>query len=609
MSGDLIIVLLCLAAAIAMFATNRPRMDAVALLVITLLPFTGVLTAAEALAGFSDPNVVLIAALFVIGAGLVRTGVARALGDWLLRRAGRSEARLVVLLMLVVALLGSVMSSTAVVAIFIPVVLRITQSTGMAAGHLMMPLSAAALISGMLTLVATTPNLVINSALVQHGSEGFGFFAFTPFGAPILVLGIGYMIVARHWLPAAPAAARGGAAPSLADWIARYRLEGREHRVRIRAGSGLIGRRLAELDLRSRGMNLVSLERVDGRALRLVRPVASTALEAGDVLLLDLFTPTVDIAALCQRHGLDELPLAGAFFGDRTQELGLAEVMVTADSSLVGRSVVASELRTRTGLTVLGLRRGREPYEGAILERPLRIGDTLLVIGRWSDIDRLRADGGDLIILNLPAERADVLPVAGRMAPALACLALVVVLMATGVIPNVQAALLGCLAMGALRCIDLDTAYDAIHWKSLILIVGMMPFSLALQRTGGVDLAAGALAYVVSEAGTAGVLACLFLITAVLGLFLSNTATAVLMAPVALALADQLGASPYPFAMIVALAASAAFMTPISSPVNTLVVDPGNYSFGDFVRVGVPFTLVAMGVSVLLVSWWLPLRP
>ena len=610
MSGDLIIVLLCLAAAIAMFAANRPRMDAVALLVITLLPFTGVLTAAEALAGFSDPNVVLIAALFVIGAGLVRTGVARALGDWLLRRAGRSEARLVVLLMLVVALLGSVMSSTAVVAIFIPVVLRITQSTGMAAGHLMMPLSAAALISGMLTLVATTPNLVINSALVQHGSEGFGFFAFTPFGAPILVLGIGYMIVARHWLPAAPpAAARGGAAPSLADWIARYRLEGREHRVRIRAGSGLIGRRLAELDLRSRGMNLVSLERVDGRALRLVRPVASTALEAGDVLLLDLFTPTVDIAALCQRHGLDELPLAAAFFGDRTQELGLAEVMVTADSSLVGRSVVASELRTRTGLTVLGLRRGREPYEGAILERPLRIGDTLLVIGRWSDIDRLRADGGDLIILNLPAERADVLPVAGRMAPALACLALVVVLMATGVIPNVQAALLGCLAMGALRCIDLDTAYDAIHWKSLILIVGMMPFSLALQRTGGVDLAAGALAYVVSEAGTAGVLACLFLITAVLGLFLSNTATAVLMAPVALALADQLGASPYPFAMIVALAASAAFMTPISSPVNTLVVDPGNYSFGDFVRVGVPFTLVAMGVSVLLVSWWLPLRP
>jgi di/tricarboxylate transporter len=348
MSADLLIVLLCLAAAIVMFAVNRPRMDAVALLVIALLPFTGALTVPEALAGFSDPNIVLIAALFVLGAGLVRTGVARALGDWLLRRAGRSEARLVVLLMLVVAALGSVMSSTAVVAIFIPVVLRITQTTGMAAGHLMMPLSAAALSSGMLTLVATTPNLLINSARVQHGSEGFAFFSFTPFGLPILVLCVVYMLVARHWLPAAPPGATlGGAAPSLADWIARYRLAGREHRVRITPGSGLIGRRLADLDLRSRGLNLVSPERVEGRALQLLRPVATTALEAGDVLLLDLFTPTTDIAALCQRHGLEELPLAGAFFGDRTQELGLAEVMVTADSSLVGRSVVAAELRSR----------------------------------------------------------------------------------------------------------------------------------------------------------------------------------------------------------------------------------------------------------------------
>jgi len=610
MNLDLLVVLLCLGATVAMFVANRPRMDAVALLVIALLPFTGVLTVGEALAGFSDPNLVLIAALFVLGAGLVRTGVARRLGDWLLRRAGQSEVRLVALLMLVVAGLGSVMSSTAVVAIFIPVVLRITQTTGMAAGHLMMPLSAAALISGMQTLVATTPNLVVNSALVKHGAEGFAFFSFTPFGLPILALGIAYMMIARHWLPAAPAEpSAGAAAPSLADWVTRYRLEGREHRVRVAAGSMLIGRSLGELALRHSGINVVALERAGRRGPQLIRPLASTELAAGDVLLLDLFAPAEDIDTLYRRFDLETLPLAGALFRDRTQELGLAEVMVTADSSLVGRSVVAAELRSRTGLTALGLRRGREPYAGAILEQPLRIGDTLLVVGRWSDIERLRVDGGDLIILNLPAERADVPAVVGRAVPALACLAGVVVLMATGVIPNVQAALLGCLLMGALSCIDLDTAYDAIHWKSLVLIVGMMPFSLALQRTGGVDLAAGALAALVAEAGTSVVLGCLFAITAGLGLFISNTATAVLMAPVALALADHLQASPYPFAMIVALAASTAFMTPISSPVNTLVVDPGDYTFGDFVRVGVPFALVVLVVSVLLVPWLLPLRP
>lgn len=608
MNAELALVLFFLAAAIAMFALNRPRMDAVALLVMVALPFTGVLTMSEALAGFSDPNIVLIAALFVLGEGLVRTGVARQLGDWLLSRAGSSETRLVVLLMVVVAGLGSVMSSTGVVAIFIPVVLRITQSTGMAASRLMMPLSVAALISGMMTLVATAPNLVVNSELVRHGAEGFHFFSFTPFGVPILALGVVYMLFARRWLAATmPATAATGTIPSLADWIARYRLEGREHRVRVAAGSPLIGKRLAELDLRGNGVNLVALERAGRRTPQLIRPVASTELAAGDVLLIDLFAPPADLDALRQRNGLEALPLAGSFFSDRTQELGMAEVMVTADSSLIGRSLVDAEVRTYSGLTAIGLRRGREPLAGPILEEPLRVGDTLLVIGRWSDIDRLRDRGGDLLLLNLPAERADVLPVAGRALQALACLALVVVLMITGWVPNVQAALLGCLLMGALRCIDLDTAYQSIHWKSLVLIVGMMPFSLALQRTGGVELAAEGLTALTGGAGTTAILGSLFVITAMLGLFISNTATAVLMAPVALAIADELGASPYPFAMIVALAASAAFMTPISSPVNTLVVGPGNYGFGDFVKVGVPFTLVVMVLCVLLVPLLLPL--
>ena len=197
---DLAIVLVLLAAAIVMFAINKPRMDAVALIMLMALPFTGVLTMGEALAGFSDPNIVLIAALFVIGDGLVRTGVARRLGDWLIAKAGSSEIRLIVLLMLVVCGLGATMSSTAVTAIFIPVALRIAQSTGIGPSRLMMPLSFAALISGMTTLVATAPNLVVNSELVRHGIEGFHFFSFTPFGVPILVLGILYMIFARRWL-------------------------------------------------------------------------------------------------------------------------------------------------------------------------------------------------------------------------------------------------------------------------------------------------------------------------------------------------------------------------------------------------------------------------
>ena len=212
-------------------------------------------------------------------------------------------------------------------------------------------------------------------------------------------------------------------------------------------------------------------------------------------------------------------------------------------------------------------------------------------------------------MLNLPAEFEEVIPVAGRAPHALLCLVIMVALMVSGIVPNVQAALIACLLMGALGCIDLESAYRSIHWKSLILIVGMLPFSIALQKTGGVELAAEGLMAITGGMGTYGVLASLFAITALLGLFISNTATAVLMAPVALAIAAELGASPYPFAMIVALAASTAFMTPISSPVNTLVVGPGNYAFGDFVKVGVPFSVVVLVVSVLLVPWLLPLHP
>jgi di/tricarboxylate transporter len=228
------------------------------------------------------------------------------------------------------------------------------------------------------------------------------------------------------------------------------------------------------------------------------------------------------------------------------------------------------------------------------------------VVGPWKDVDKLRHGSRDLVLMRLPAERDDVLPVPGRAPRALFCLGLTVALMVTGVVPNVQAGLIGCLLLGALRCIDLDSAYRAIHWKSLVLIVGMLPFSLALERTGGTELAAEALLHLTTNLGIRGVLACLFVITAVLGMFVSNTATAVLMAPVALSVADEIHASPYPFAMIVALAASTAFMTPISSPVNALVAGPGDYTFFDFVKLGVPFALLVLLVGVLLVPILLP---
>ena len=610
MSLDLALVLLMLAAAIAMFVLGRPRMDAVALLVLAAMPFTGIVTMNEVLAGFSDPTIILIAALFVIGEGLVRTGVARRLGDWLDARAGSSENRLLVLLMAAVGGLGSIMSSTAVVAIFIPVVLRISSNRLMAPGRLMMPLSFAALLSGMLTLVATTPNLIVNAELVRQGAPGFGFFAFTPFGLPLLGLGILYMLFARRLLASAadrPPVDDGR--PSLRRWIEQYSLADREKRVRIGAGSPLDGKRIDQLPLQAAGVNLLAIERVTGFSTEVLRPTARTVLQPGDVLLADLQVPSEDVEPLWRSLQLEPRPLSetGNYFIDRSQDIGMVEVIVPADSQFVGKTVRTARIPAEYGLSVIGLRHGSKVVARGLLEERFKVGDTLLLVGFWPDIRTLQSNINDMVVLNMPVELAEVLPAARRAPQALAVLGLVVALMVSGLMPNVQAALIGCLLMGLLGCVDFNSAYRSINWKTLVLIVGMLPFSLALQRTGGVALAADALVDLLGGAAPRLLLLALFVITAGLGLFISNTATAVLMAPVALAIAKDLGMSPYPFAMTVALAASTAFMTPISSPVNTLVVGPGQYSFGDFVKVGVPFSIVVAAVSVLLVPLLLPL--
>lgn len=610
MNSELALVLALLVGAIVMFAVNKPRMDVVALIMMVALPFTGVINMGEALAGFSDSNIVLIAALFVIGEGLVRTGVARKMGDLLIRKTGKSETRLLVLLMISVCGLGSLMSSTAVTAIFIPVALRVAASSGSSPGQLMMPLSFAALISGMMTLVATAPNLVVSSELVRQGFDGFGFFSITPFGVPVLILGIFYMLVVRRWLPGSKSAREQGEVkrPSLADWVAEYDLASREHRVLIPANSELVGKSLSELDLRgSAGVNIIAIERSRRFARTLIQPTPQTVLEADDIVLVDLLKSCPSVDALRDRYGLKVLPMARTYFADMSQELGMAEVMVHAESRLVGKTVVESAFRTSTGLTVIGLRRGDETFGKELIENPLKLGDTMLVVGPWKQIERVRVDDAGVVLLRMPVDIDEVLPAPGKAPYALFALGVVVALMISGIVPNVQAALIGCLIMGATGCITGDGAYRCINWKTLVLIVGMLPFSIALERTGGVDLAAGAINTITENAGYHAVLAILFLMTAVLSMFMSNTATAVLLAPVAIAVAKGMGASPYPFAMIVALAASTAFVTPVSSPVNTLVVTPGNYKFGDFVKIGGPFAIIVMILCVFLVPIILPL--
>lgn len=607
MNGELIWVLCLLAAAVVLFATGKVRMDAVALLIIVAFVLSGTLTLSEAFSGFSDPNVILIAALFIIGDGLVRTGMATQMGSWLVKVAGHSEVKMLVFLMLTVAGLGAFMSSTGVVAIFIPVVLSVCARMNTSPSRLMMPLSFAGLISGMMTIVATPPNLVINSELVREGLEGFSFFSVTPIGLVVLLLGVAYMLLMRFMLRSNEAELKSDKRRTFRDLIKEYRLNGRARRLAIRPGSPLIGQRLDDLKLRERyGANVIGVERWRHFRRVIVNVGGVSEFHARDVLLIDMSAADIDLREFCSEQMLEPMVLRGEYFSDRALDVGMAEISLIPGSELEGKTVREMNFRTRFGLNIVGMKRQGVAVEGAVVDESIAPGDILLVVGNWKQIATLSQQGRDFVVHNMPIEVNDA-SVAHSQAPhAIFCLILMVALMLTDEIPNPVAAIIACMLMGKFRCIDAESAYKAIHWPSIILIVGMMPFALALQKTGGVELIVKGLMEVGGGQGPYLMMVCLFVMCATIGLFISNTATAVLMAPIALAAASSMGVSPYPFAMVVAMAASAAFMTPVSSPVNTLVLGPGKYTFSDFVKIGVPFTVLVMLVCVLLIPLLFP---
>ena len=609
MNGELIWVLSLLAIAVVLFATGKVRMDAIALMVIVAFVLSGTLTLNEAFSGFSDPNVILIAALFIIGDGLVRTGVATKMGAWLVSVAGNSETKMLIYLMLTVAGLGAFMSSTGVVAIFIPVVLSVSARMNTSPSRLMMPLSFAGLISGMMTLVATPPNLVVNSELLREGLHGFSFFSVTPIGLVVLILGIVYMLAVRFMLKTdnGDSARDGRKRSTFRDLIREYHLTGRARRLAIRPGSPMIGQRLDDLKLRERYCaNVIGVERWRRFRRVIVNVNGVSEFRARDVLLIDMSASDVDLRQFCGEQMLEPMVLRGEYFADQALDVGMAEGALIPDSEMIGKTVGEIAFGTWFGLNIVGMKRDGKAMDGSVVDEPLQLGDILLVVGNWRQIALLAKRGRDFVVLNMPVEVDDASPAHSQAPHAIFCLVLMVALMLTDEIPNPIAAIIACLLMGKFRCINAESAYKAIHWPSIILIVGMMPFALALQKTGGVDLVVKGLMDVAGGEGPYLMLGCLFVMCAAIGLFISNTATAVLMAPIALAAAKSMGVSPYPFAMVVAMAASAAFMTPVSSPVNTLVLGPGKYSFSDFVKIGVPFTILVMVVCVLLIPVLFP---
>lgn len=601
MSGETVFVFSLLAVSAALFASNRIRLDIVAMLVVIALMLSGVLTVGESLGGFGDPVVLLVAGLLVVGAMLERTGVAQSIGMWIIRVGGVNESRLLVLIMLAAATLSSIMSSTAVVAIFIPIVLRVAAKSGSNPARMLMPMSYAAMISGMLTLIATTPNLVVSETLAKNGFKPLGFFSFMPIGLSVLAIGVIYVLLFGRRMLGAPQADSVGVAPrSMPEMWEDFDVSNRGLLLRVGRGTGLVGKSIKEAQIETRyGVWIL----IVGSVGRGGKPVGFTLARPEDVLQEDSL-----LVAVGARHRLDEfiqqesLTLAPEEEGDRRRlfhEYGSAIVLLHPDIQFAGKSLRELDFRTRFGIHVLGVRRGGKTLE-EFADLPLAAGDSLLVAGAWSRIGKLRERLHDFVLLEMPSEYEEARP-AYRKAPiAMAIVFAMVALTVFDIVPVVTSVLMAAMAAILTRCLTMEDAYRSISWSSIVLLAGMLPVALALRKTGGTDLIVDSIISGLGSAGPYALMSLLFFLTAGLSLFLSNTASAILIAPVAIQAAEVLGMSPYPFAVTVLVGASAAFASPVASPVVALVVEPGRYRFVDYVKVGMPLMVLTYIVTMVV---------
>jgi di/tricarboxylate transporter len=587
--------------AIALFFSGRVRLDLTAALVILALSVSGVVTPAEAVAGFGDPLVMMIAGLFVIGEGLYRTGVAAWVGQRIAALGQGSEWHLILLLMPTVAILSAFMSSTGVVAIFIPVVLSMAREAGLSPRRLLLPLAFASLIGGMLTLIGTPPNIAVSRALVDAGLEGFGFFDFAPVGGAILIVGVLYMLtLGRRLLPDVAEQTSGASSRTLRDMVQAYGMEEGLHRLQIRSGSPLCNMTVGEIGLRRNfAITVVAVERQGGLLTALMPVLIETRLREGDVLFVVAPQATVDqhVAQLA----LTDLGFPTGLRRRLQGQFGLAEALVVPGSHLVGKTVREGNFRKRQGLTVLSVRRADQPMALDFDQTRLEAGDMLLLAGPWEALEQMGSPRRDLVLLELPQEIAE-RTWHGNQAPwAVLVILGMLILMTFQLTSNLLAVMLAAFAMVVTRCVNMEEAYRSMNWQSLVLIAGMLPLARALDASGGSGLIVSSLAEIFHNLGPRAVLAGLFLLTSLFSQFISNTATTVLIAPIALSLALDMGLAPAPFLMTVAIAASTAFATPVASPVNTLILGPGNYRFSDFLRIGVPLQLLALILTLVLV--------
>nr|WP_205407255.1 SLC13 family permease [Sporosarcina sp. PTS2304] len=596
--------------------TNRLRADLVAVLALLAFVLTGILQPAEALVGFSNSVVIMIAGLFIVGAGILRTGLAQMAGNVLLRYSGDSEKRLFILLLLIVAFVGAFMSNTGTVALMMPIVVSIAIGIGSSPSKYLLPLSYMASFSGLLTLIASPPNLIVSQLLVDNGFDKLSFFQITPIGIIGVAVGVVYLFLMRHRIvPKGMRKTKGQTShPLSTKQLAKdYSLSGNLLQVKVPEDSWMVGQRLSQLKIPARfQLCVLKIERKSMEGIKFL-PMTfqemagpNSIIEANDILYLQGSAKNVE--DLANEYGLLSVEQQSEAEDLVSKELGVAEVLLTPHSRLINQDIRSIRFRETYNLNIIGINRQGKQVLKDMSKKQLRFGDALLVQGSWDSIELLASETKDVVIVGQPKEHAGLASANGKALTAGIIMALMVGLMISEVFPAVISVLIAAVLMILTGCVrNMDDAYGQINWESIILIAAMLPMATALENSGGMELLSQGIIQVLGGFGAIGVLGGVYLLTMIFGQFISNTATAVLFAPIAMSAALTLDVNPYAFLLAVAVGASMSFATPVASPTNALVMTAGGYSFKDFAKIGIPLQLIMFVVMMIAIPLLFPL--
>ncbi len=603
-------MLLILAITIGLFVWGKFTPDIIALLSMITLFLTGILDAPETLSGFSNPTVIMIAALFIIGEGISQTGWTAMAGKKFVEWAGKSIPKLLVIVTFGAGLLSGFVSNTGTVATLMPLTISSAWSIGTLPSKMLMPVAFGSNTGGLLTLTGTPPNIIASNALVDSGFEGFSFFEFALIGIPLLVVAllyfryIGYKILPQNKTNNKPV----NIESTLHKWIEAYKIDDDYYRLRIRSVSPLINTKLKKWNF-DKDFN-VSIIRIKRRQRNLLKgqaqfeefPDPNTKVYYHDIITVKGETEAINKLMITFRLGLLPLePITDELKHNLiNQEVGMTEIIVNPNSILVGRTYKLGDYFRRYGIQLLAASRNNKPIQEK--EVKIKAGDAFLIRGTWEHIDDLKKQHENLVIIGSPEGMAkNVENLNSKSFIALGALLLMIVFMVFKVVPGSIAALISAGIVLLTGCVPISKAYKGISWTSVIMIAAMIPMGIALQKTGTAQVIANGLVEYLGAIHPIALLGGVFILTTAFSQVINNSATAVLMAPIAILAAKSLDLSPEPFMIVVAISASTAFLTPIGTTTNAMVMTAGGYKFMNYMKLGAPLLLLFFILSLILV--------